>query len=119
MSPPDPSWRDPAYLLDMLVAARKVREFTKDSNWEQFEQDHVLQHATMYSIQIIGEAARRVSAATRDAHPEIPWPDIVGMRHRLVHDYLRIDAKKVWETVERDVPALIAALEPLVPPETD
>ncbi|GAG12859.1 unnamed protein product [marine sediment metagenome] len=64
-------WRDDAYLLDMLLAARKVREFTKNATWEQFETDDLTQNAVMRQIQIIGEAARKVSAQYQQEHPEI------------------------------------------------
>jgi len=110
-------WRDDAYLLDMLLAARKIREFTRAVSWERFQADEVLQHAVMRLIQITGEAARKVSAELKQAHPEIPWPAIVGMRHRMVHEYFRIIPDKVWEVVEKDIPALISLLEPLVPPD--
>src|SRR5688500_1177664 len=117
--PPDPSWRDAAYLLDMLLAARRVREFTRDVTWEVFEHSDLIQNATMHAIQIIGEAARKVSEGTRRAHPQLPWLEIIGMRYRLVHDYFRIDARKVWDTAARDIPALMSVLEPLVPPDSD
>ncbi len=108
-------WRDDAYLLDMLLAARKVRDFTQAVSGEQFETQEVLQHATMRLIQIIGEAARKISPEFQGAHQEIPWRGIIGMRHRLVHEYFRIIPEKVWEVIERDIPALIPLLEPLVP----
>jgi uncharacterized protein with HEPN domain len=64
----------------------------------------------------VGEAAWKVSEEFRVAHPDIPWPQIAGLRHRLVHDYTRIDLALVWEIVQKHVEPLIAALEPLVPP---
>ena len=109
-------WRDDAFLLDILLAARKVVEFTNDCDLKRFRQDEVLQHAVMRLIQIIGEAAGRVSQEARDAHPGIPWRGIIGMRHRLVHDYSRIDVDRVWEVVQQDMPDLIRKVEPLVPP---
>jgi len=65
-------WRDAAYLLDMLLAARKVRQFTQGVNWEQFASDDLIQNATMRQIQIIGEASRKVSVEYQQEHPEIP-----------------------------------------------
>lgn len=58
-------------------------------------------------IEIIGEAANKVSASLRDAEPEIPWRDIVGMRNRLIHAYFDIEPEFVWETVSRDLPTLV------------
>jgi uncharacterized protein with HEPN domain len=110
-------WRDDAYLLDMLLAARKVQQFTQGVTWNQFQGDDLLQNAVMRLIQIVGEAARKVSPEFKQAHPEIPWPGIVGMRNRLVHDYFRIEPSHVWEVIEKDLPALIPLIEPLIPPD--
>jgi uncharacterized protein with HEPN domain len=110
-------WRDEAYLLDMLLAARKVRGFTQGVTWEWFQSDELMQHAIIRLIQIIGEAARKVSPEFKQAHPDIPWQGIIGMRHRLVHDYFHVIPDKVWEVVDKDIPVLIPLLEPLVPPD--
>lgn len=110
-------WRDETYLLDMLVAAREIAEHAEGVSWERFGDDRVLQNALMHLIQIIGEAARKVSHECRRAHPQIPWRHIIGMRHRLVHEYFRIIPQKVWEVVVQDIAPLIEALEPLVPPD--
>ena len=110
-------WRDDAYLLDMLLAGRKVRGFTKNVTWEQFQSDELVQNAVMRQIQIIGEAARKVSSPCQQAHAEIPWQEIIGMRNRLIHEYFRIIPDRVWEVVEKDIPELIRLIEPLVPPD--
>jgi len=112
-------WRDDAHVLDMLLAARKVLEFTRGVNWEQFEQGEIVQNAVMRQIQIIGEAARSVSPEYKGDHPDVPWRDIVGMRNRLVHEYFHILPGKVWEVVEKHIPELVQMLEPLVPPEDE
>jgi uncharacterized protein with HEPN domain len=112
-------WRDAAYLLDMLIAARRVREFLVRVTQDEFMRSRLHQDAVMRSLQIIGEAARKVLPETKQAHPEIPWHSIIGLRHRLVHDYTRIDVTKVWRVADSDVPDLIKALEPLVPPEDE
>jgi uncharacterized protein with HEPN domain len=110
-------WRDDAYLLDMLLAARKVMKYAQGVDFERFDQDEILQDAIMRRIQIIGEAARKVSEEFKEKHPGIPWYEISGMRNRLIHEYFRVIPEKVWEAVEKDIPDLIAELEPLVPPE--
>ena len=111
-------WRDDALLLDMLLAARKVREFTAGRTADDFAADRILQSATQYELQIIGEAAGKISEQYQAEHPEIPWRKIIAFRHRLVHDYLRIELPKVWVIVEQHIPPLIAALEALVPPDS-
>jgi uncharacterized protein with HEPN domain len=110
-------WRDPKYLLDMLLAARDVQSLASGLTREDLEASRLHQLALVKAIEIAGEAARQVSAQTRAAHPEIPWQQIVGMRHRLVHDYNRIDLDIVWRVAQAHIPELIAQLEPLVPPD--
>jgi uncharacterized protein with HEPN domain len=110
-------WRDDAYMLDMLLAARKVQSFTDRANWETFKSDDLLQNAVMHQIQIIGEAARKISLQYKDSHSEIPWQMIIGMRNRLVHEYFDIIPERVWDVVENSIPELIRFIEPLVPPD--
>ena len=105
-----------ASLLDMLLAARDALEFAAGLTFSQFEQSRLHQHAVVKAVENIGEAASRVSAETRQAHPAIPWPQIIGMRNRLVHAYFDINLDILWQVVQDDLPALIAQLEPLVPP---
>jgi uncharacterized protein with HEPN domain len=71
----------------------------------------MLAFAVVRGLEIIGEAASQVSEATRQACPDIPWPLIVGMRHRLIHAYFDVDLDRVWDTVMLDLPPLIMALE--------
>jgi uncharacterized protein with HEPN domain len=65
---------------------------------------------------VIGEAARQVSREFTVLHPEVPWENIIGMRHKVVHDYLGVDEDIVWQVVTDDLSKLVEALEPLVPP---
>ncbi len=66
---------------------------------------------------MLGEAARRVSDEFQSSHPAIPWEDIIGMRHKIVHDYLAVDEDIVWEVVTTDLPSLIPSLERIIPSE--
>ena len=109
-------WRDEQLALDMLIHARWARDFNTGLTWEEFSTDEMRQFATQRALQVVGEAAWKVSDEYRRAHPEIAWAQIAGLRHRLVHDYTRIDQATVWEIVREHVEPLIAALEPLVPP---
>ena len=110
---------DQSLLLDMLIAARQASKYVRHVTLTDFQASEVLQDAVIRQVQIIGEAASQLSLALRAAHREIPWDDIIGMRHRLVHDYRRINRDIVWATVHEALPGLIAALEPLVPPPED
>ena len=110
---------DAAYLLDILIAAKKAISYLDGLSWEEFEASELHQDAAMRALEIIGEAANRVSEATREAHPEIPWLQVIGMRNRLVYEYFRINLAAVWDTVKRDLYELIKKIEPLVPKEDE
>jgi uncharacterized protein with HEPN domain len=73
-------WRDDAYLLDILLAARKVLSYAEGFSWEDFRKDGRTQDAVMRNLQIIGEAVRKISDEFRSGHPEVPWSEIMGMR---------------------------------------
>ena len=93
--------------------------FVEGLKREEFERDDLHLNAVLWALEIVGEAAARVSQPTRGAHPEIPWEQMIGMRNRLIHEYFRIDLSIVWDTVHGDLPPLIAQLEPLIPPEDE
>ncbi len=107
---------DLVYISHMLDTARQARDKIKMKTREDYEQDENLRLALAYLVQIIGEAASRVSLAFRQAHPEIPRKNIIGTRHHVVHDYLDVDYDIVWNAVNIHLPPLISALEKLVAP---
>ena len=106
---------DPGYLRDMLDTARKALRRIEGVAREEYDANEDLRIVLAHLIQIIGEAASHVSREFREEHPEIPWQAIVGMRHRIVHDYTMIDEDRVWDTAASDLPELVRLLEPLVP----
>jgi len=108
---------DESYLLHIVLAARKISRVTAGMTELDFLRDDVVQDSVIRQISIIGEAARNISDSFRDIHNAIPWHEMIGMRHRLIHDYTRIDFGKVWLTVQRDIPRIIQLLEPLIPPD--
>jgi uncharacterized protein with HEPN domain len=109
--------RDLVYLLDILLSARLIQQFTQDVDEEIFRFDQMRQDAVIRRIQIIGEATRHISPEFRKAHPEIPWQQMAGMRNKLTHEYRRVDLDQVWNVTQQDIPVLIMLLTPLVPPE--
>jgi uncharacterized protein with HEPN domain len=101
----------------MLEAAKDARRFAAGRARADLETNRMLSLALVKSIEIIGEAGTRVSEQGRRELPEVPWAEIVAMRHRLIHAYYDVDLDVVWETVERDLPPLIATLERAAPAE--
>ena len=107
--------RDDAWLLDMLLAVRDAMAFAAPLTFSEFEDDHLHQLAIPKAVEIIGEAASRISEEPKVKHPGIPWSEIIGMRNRLVPGYFAVRLDRVWRTVQNDLPPLIA----LVPPEPE
>ena len=108
--------RDAAYLWDMLQAAYEVQQFVAAMSLEQYLRDRKSQLAVERGIEIIGEAARSVSKAFLDAHPEIPVGPIIAQRHVLAHHYGGIDHQRIFRVATVHVPELITLLTPLIPP---
>lgn len=100
-------------LQDILEAIERIERYAPDGQ-QRFEQDELLQTWMVHHIQIIGEAARKLSDQVRKAHPEIPWPQIITMRNVLVHDYFGLDLQEVWMVVERDIPNLKPKIEAIL-----
>jgi uncharacterized protein with HEPN domain len=110
---PDP--KDAAYLWDMLDAARAIQKFVEAHSFEDYQADRMLRGAVERHIEIIGEAASRVSPGFRAAHPEIPWQRIIAQRNVLAHEYGEIDDGLVWRVVTGRIPELIGQLERVMP----
>jgi len=106
---------DDANLLDMVSAARSAIDFAVGMDRLQFLDDEKTQSAVIHQLLVMGEAVKRLSPDFRSAHPELPWKMIAGMRDKLVHEYDDVDLDEVWETLKRDVPSVIVALEALEP----
>jgi uncharacterized protein with HEPN domain len=75
------------------------------------EATEALALAVPHAVEIVGEAASRVSRPFCEAHPEVAWSEVTGMRHRIVHDYFAVDYQRLWDTVHSDLPPLIEQLE--------
>jgi len=96
---------DRLYLEDILSAIAEIRRYLP-SDRADFDANPLLQSHILRHVQIVGEAAFRISQATKDQNPQIPWRQIAGMRHVLVHDYFRVDWDIVFKTARDHVPAL-------------
>jgi uncharacterized protein with HEPN domain len=98
-------------LRHMLDHAREAVTMTRGSARADLDTDRRLNLALVRLLEIVGEAAARVPAEQCILHPDIPWPEIVGLRNRLIHGYDSVDFDILWQIVTEDLPPLIAALE--------
>ena len=111
--------RDAGSILDILESARTIRAYVAGVTRQEFLRNMQIQDSVIRRLEIIGEAAGRISPEFRDAHPEIQWSEIRGMRNRMIHGYDDVDMDIVWDTVERDIPHLIQIIESLTPPGSE
>lgn len=106
--------REAGLLLDIVLAARDAESFVKGLDWARFQASRLHQNAVIRSLEIIGEAAGKLSAGFTESQPNLPWRDIINMRHRLIHTYNDVRLDVVWATVETDVPLILHVIEPLL-----
>ncbi len=111
--------RDTEYLIDILEAAKLALAYVSGKSKDEFLEDTQCQDAVIRRLEIIGEAARRISDETRATYRKLPWKAMVGMRNVMIHEYDDIDLVIVWDTVQNDLPRLVAALEEVVPPRQE
>ena len=109
--------RDNAYLIDILESARSAIEYMHGKSWEKFSKDTLLQDAVVRRLEIIGEAAGRVSTATQKKYPKLPWQAMKGTRNRVIHEYDSIELDIIWDIVQNDLPFLVKELEKIVSSE--
>ncbi|HEX5759967.1 MAG TPA: HepT-like ribonuclease domain-containing protein [Thermoanaerobaculia bacterium] len=110
-----PLERDPVHLWDMLQAARGVMHAVHGLTFEQYAADENLRLSVERRVEIIGEAAGRVSEDLRRQHPEIPWRAMIDQRNVLIHAYDNVASERIWRLTFEDLPHLIDQLERLVP----
>lgn len=100
-------------LRDMLEAIERIERHTAKGR-EEFERDELIQTWVVHHIQIIGEAARKLTEEVRSEYEQVPWPALIALRNILVHDYFSIDIDEVWFTVEKDLPALKSVISSIL-----
>jgi uncharacterized protein with HEPN domain len=113
--------RDPATILDIVLTCRRLRSFVVGRSRDDLDRDELLQYATLHAIALIGEGANRLSVEFQQAHPEIPWKDIIGTRNRIIHGYDNVKLDVVWAIATEKVELLLEQLEPILtkPPESN
>lgn len=112
----DPERRDLDRVRDIIAHACKAMEFAAAIDEATFRRSDLHQHAITRAVSIVGEAAYRTSAAFQAVHPDVPWRDMIRMRHKLVHDYGQVALVVVWNTVRVDLPPLVDRLRRILPP---
>lgn len=105
--------RDIERLQDILEAIERIEKYSKEGR-SSFTKNDLIQTWMLYHIQIIGEAASKISEEMRQIHVDIPWNPIVAMRNVLVHDYFGIDLDEVWNTIQKDIPELKRHIEKIL-----
>ncbi|MBD0268779.1 MAG: DUF86 domain-containing protein [Cyanobacteria bacterium Co-bin8] len=106
--------RDAGSLWDMVNAIHRIQEFTKNLTYEAYLDSILVQSAVERQLEILGEAARRLSDEFRQAHQEIDWRRIIGLRNILIHRYDEIRQQTIWTTVVSELESLLTQLETLL-----
>ena len=109
-----PQREDGIRIQHMLDAAKEAVSFVQGKGRGDLDKDRKLLLSLTRLLEVIGEAAGKVSAETLKTTPQIPWPKIVGMRNRLIHAYFDLDLDEIWRTVQADLPPLIDQLERVI-----
>jgi len=101
------------YINDILTAIQDIESFTKDMSFSEFEKDRKTINAVIRSLEVPGEATKRLPKSLRRRHPDIPWNKMAGMRDILIHDYMGVDIKTVWNVTQERLRELKPLLEKL------
>ena len=101
----------------MLEAASDAQEFVSGKTRASLDTDRQFRYALRKALELIGEAASKITQETRSQYPQIAWQSMIGMRNILIHVYMHIDYDRVWQTASEDIPSLVAELEKIIPPE--
>jgi uncharacterized protein with HEPN domain len=102
-------------LDDITDAIARIARYTTGMSFEAFAQDEKTIDAVVRNMEIIGEAANRLSDEFKEEHSEIEWYKVVGLRNRIVHEYFGIDLEIIWQILQGDLPSLQASIERIYP----
>ena len=99
------------YLRDILDATQKAKRFVEGISFDAFAANDEKVFAVIRALEIIGEAAKKVPKSVQKRCPEVPWPEVAGMRDKLIHGYFGVNLRRVWQTVVEDLPVLQAGVQ--------
>ncbi len=105
---------DSIFIRHMLDYSTEAIMLVQDKTREALDQERLLNLALVRLVEIVGEAANRVSVQTQAKYPSVPWPQIIGLRNRLVHGYDEVDFDVLWRIVREDLPPLAAELRKIL-----
>jgi len=105
---------DLVYLKHMLDAIMQIEEYLEDVSSENFLGVKLTQDGVIRQLEILGEASNQISDSTKQAHPQVPWGQIIGLRNRLIHAYFSINLWMIWEITEIDLPPLKTAVTQII-----
>ncbi len=105
---------DTVYLRHILESVERIQTYLRGVEERAFEQDSLRQDGVIRQLEIIGEAVKQLSPGLREAHAEVPWKDMAGMRDKLIHQYFGVDLEAVWEAATRDLPILKTEIEEIL-----
>jgi uncharacterized protein with HEPN domain len=106
--------RDRDYIEDIHDAIERTQRYTNGMSREQFEEDEKTQDAVIRNLEVIGEAAKGITASMRRENPSIPWKDLAGVRDKLIHHYFGVNYAIVWKIIRDDLPPLLSQLEEIL-----
>lgn len=101
------------YISDILEAIKEVEDFTKDMEFKEFFKDRKTINAVIRSLEVLGEAAKKIPKNIRGKTPDIPWKRMTGMRDKLIHEYHGVDLEIIWEVVKKELPPIKPLMEKL------
>ena len=97
---------EPSFLKDILMACRKIEAIVAATSEDSFLRDEVMPPAVLHHLTVIGKAISRLSVELRGRYPDVPWRQIIAMRHRIVHAYFDLDWQILWDAAVEDIPGL-------------
>jgi uncharacterized protein with HEPN domain len=104
---------DQPYLEHIQTAISRIHAYTA-AGWDEFSRDIMAQDAVVRNFEVIGEATKQISEATKQLRPDIPWRQIAGFRDVLIHDYMGVNLRRVWNVIDNYLPKLDDAVQQLL-----
>ncbi|RKY90516.1 MAG: hypothetical protein DRQ01_09075 [Ignavibacteriae bacterium] len=107
--------RDKSYLIDIQISAESIVRYIEGKSSSTFYEDEMLQDAVIRRIEIMGEAASRISEDLKSQYPTLPWKKMKAMRNILIHMYDELELEIVWDTITKDIPGLLNEMKKILP----